>query len=55
MKEEAPKEVYFSEWEYCRGCKHCWKYIDQNPCKECLVHPVESTGPIHYEKETYNG
>lgn len=55
MKIEPNLEVYFSEWSWCRGCKHCWKYTNQEPCKECLSTPVGPSGPIHYEKEDLNG
>lgn len=44
------KEVYFDQ--YCKTCTHSDKYEHEEPCFECLEHPmnVYSHKPINYEE-----
>lgn len=46
------KEVYFDV--YCESCEHCAKKDNEEPCEECLDHPINlhSHKPVNYQKAT---
>ena len=51
--EDAYKEVYFNQ--YCGTCKHWDVNPKEDPCDDCLGHPVNlySHKPVHWtESET---
>lgn len=43
------KQVHFNE--YCHSCKYTNKNEDEDPCDECLAHPVNlySHKPVNWE------
>lgn len=51
MIEDCYKEVYFGR--YCRTCKHAAVESAEEPCNECLEHPINnfSHKPVNYEEK----
>lgn len=49
---EVVKEVYFDVW--CESCEHCAKEDNEEPCDECLDHPlsIDSHKPVKWQKAT---
>lgn len=49
MEVDAYKEVDF--FTYCRKCRYSTTFEDEEPCEECLKHPVNlySRKPVKFE------
>lgn len=47
--ETHEKEVYFHL--YCKSCKHCKVKNVEEPCNECLEHPIniDTHRPVNWE------